>query len=880
MQLIIVRIVQASALLLAAALAACGRSLAAPLREVGRGYLVALALLIAVDLALLKPAVPHNIWHEQHAVSFVIQVEDGASEGLQNLHGPTYGTVMRAFHLLSGKRLSVFSINYAIAGVSVVLLFLLVYLLFDSGSLALLAASLLTFLPAHIRLSATECSFILVESMSLLTLLLFTLFLKGRRPRFFLAGLLSLLNLMHLRAEMMLLAPAMVFVYFLIMDEGPRWDFLRSAPIRAGLAAAALLTIPRVIEILHTADPRIKQIGPLALPHPVPVNDIFFDMGWTPPLYLVLFLVGFIGMAVRHRRAFLFFNAYWLCAVGFYWAHRTCIALKVRTGMADQFVLVVIAAYGTHALIRVLLGRSRILGLALAHGALAASLLGYWDVIQTLYTRQQEFLFLQEAGGKLPARSALVYLSGQDDPGVASSREYQKEALESAAARMGKKVLPMGIRRFLRTQDIVAMKPVYFYKGVACHVIPWAAGPGAAGSQVDASMMVDGENPACRLMEDSFLLKPVTTASITDRPHGWDRMTGDGKVIGLYQVLPRGRTEGRNRVIDGRGKQELLSLIREIDGVAGDPASTLAALDRLAGRLPRDAAVQVERAQAAARLGRREEALSALRRAEGLGPGEPDLRAVAGIYSRLKEPAKALAALDALARARPDSAALQVERAEFLAGLGRREEALSALRRAEGLGPGEPDLRAIGGIYKELKEPAKALAALERLARKRPDDGGVQVERALLSLDLGRKADAVDAFRRAEALKVGGDDLRRVAWGYQSLGRCPDSLRVWEALLRGPRPRSKDYSDKAVCEYLLGRKKEAVLDLNRAIKIDPAGLEAYVSLGAIYSNQGAAQKALEMYERGLAVPAGPAMERARQQLLDGRETARRKMASP
>jgi Tfp pilus assembly protein PilF len=87
---------------------------------------------------------------------------------------------------------------------------------------------------------------------------------------------------------------------------------------------------------------------------------------------------------------------------------------------------------------------------------------------------------------------------------------------------------------------------------------------------------------------------------------------------------------------------------------------------------------------------------------------------------------------------------------------------------------------------------------------------------------------------------------------------------------------AKDYSDKAVCEYLSKDPESAVSDLERAIKLSPDGLEAYLSLGAIYAGHGQNDKALQIYERALAIKPLPDMRLVRQQLVDAAAALRQK----
>ena len=73
---------------------------------------------------------------------------------------------------------------------------------------------------------------------------------------------------------------------------------------------------------------------------------------------------------------------------------------------------------------------------------------------------------------------------------------------------------------------------------------------------------------------------------------------------------------------------------------------------------------------------------------------------------------------------------------------------------------------------------------------------------------------------------------------------------------RGPRD-ARSMNDRGVCEYRAGFVKQAISSLRKAIALDPAHLESYLSLGAVYSFQGRRSDASSAYRAGLAAaPAG------------------------
>ncbi|MBI4676599.1 MAG: tetratricopeptide repeat protein [Elusimicrobia bacterium] len=172
----------------------------------------------------------------------------------------------------------------------------------------------------------------------------------------------------------------------------------------------------------------------------------------------------------------------------------------------------------------------------------------------------------------------------------------------------------------------------------------------------------------------------------------------------------------------------------------------------------------------------------------------------------------------------------------------------------------------------------RVLALVDALAEKRPSDADKLVGRAEFYVESGRKEDAIKTLKRAQALGLSPSGLRRAAWCYQSMDDCASALAIWKKLVAGRRSAAKDLSDKAVCEYRQGNAEVAVLDLKAALAMEPAGLEAYVSLAALYSMQGSYRLSLDVYEKGLAVKDAKGAASLREQLLEGRDLVRKRLS--
>ena len=177
-----------------------------------------------------------------------------------------------------------------------------------------------------------------------------------------------------------------------------------------------------------------------------------------------------------------------------------------------------------------------------------------------------------------------------------------------------------------------------------------------------------------------------------------------------------------------------------------------------------EAARLIARAEGEARKGAREAALKSLSRAEEAKPDDDGRRRMALLYRRLEEPARALSLVESLLEALPGDAELWLERAELEAAVKGKEAALASLARAGEAKPEGELGRRLALDYQNLGEHARAIAALDELIRRRPEEGTYYSDRGLCRY---LKGDAAGAIADLEAaIRLAPDFLP----AYLSLG--------------------------------------------------------------------------------------------------------------
>lgn len=132
----------------------------------------------------------------------------------------------------------------------------------------------------------------------------------------------------------------------------------------------------------------------------------------------------------------------------------------------------------------------------------------------------------------------------------------------------------------------------------------------------------------------------------------------------------------------------------------------------------------IEKARALVGRGEKSAARAVLAEAAASAPRGEQIRRIAGVYADLGDFKGALVVLSGLGASKDPDAL--VDRARYLAALGRAREALSDLDAASALGLDDSRGARAALVYQDLKEYRRAAALLEKAAAARPDDPGLR----------------------------------------------------------------------------------------------------------------------------------------------------------
>lgn len=185
---------------------------------------------------------------------------------------------------------------------------------------------------------------------------------------------------------------------------------------------------------------------------------------------------------------------------------------------------------------------------------------------------------------------------------------------------------------------------------------------------------------------------------------------------------------------------------------------------------------------------------------------------------------------------------------------GRNDQALTHLREAARLAPGNPlCLRALGHASLAAACAEEAADAFGRLAVLRPNLGEAHFGQGNALRDLGRVADAVQAYRRAVAADPKSPHARI------NLGILLQEAAAYDEAVSVLREAADLAPDSYAARYNLGyvlalqrRFDEAAEAYRTALKLDAESAAAHLNLGSVLQHQHKVDEAIGSYRRAIA----------------------------
>lgn len=190
-----------------------------------------------------------------------------------------------------------------------------------------------------------------------------------------------------------------------------------------------------------------------------------------------------------------------------------------------------------------------------------------------------------------------------------------------------------------------------------------------------------------------------------------------------------------------------------------------------------------------------------------------------------------------------------------LNGLGRIEDALHALRRAERLAPADNDIRFnIACLLQGLGRRDEAVFAYEAVLAADSRNPGALTNLGLLFLESGKPAQALPLLQRA--LGIDSSLLQaRINLGLtlQELRHHGEAAAVFREALATAPDRADLHFNLANALHADGRYEEAIVHGGRAVALEPGHAEAHYNLGNAWRELGDAGRAVARYRQALTL---------------------------
>jgi tetratricopeptide (TPR) repeat protein/serine/threonine protein kinase len=256
-------------------------------------------------------------------------------------------------------------------------------------------------------------------------------------------------------------------------------------------------------------------------------------------------------------------------------------------------------------------------------------------------------------------------------------------------------------------------------------------------------------------------------------------------------------------------------------------------------------------------LGRHDEAIEAFKQTVKINPNNTDAYCNLGTIDRdLGRRDEAIEAFKQMIRINPNDADAYCNLGTTYRDSGRHNEAIEAFKQTVRINPNNTDAYCnLGTIYRDLGLQDEAIETFKQMVRINPNDADAYAELGTAYSWLSRAEDAIDAYK--QALRITPNNIalyRKLASSYSMANRHEKVVETYKqivTIIQESDFQPWQYYDLGIAYYNLGRTEEAIVALNKAIRINPDLGFAYWLLGVIYKDIGDGERSKEAFEESI-----------------------------
>jgi 4-amino-4-deoxy-L-arabinose transferase-like glycosyltransferase len=344
---------------------------------------------------------------------------------------PGYHTFLSlALGVFGDSEAVAYNTNAVIGSISILLVFLLLFLTFKDSTFALISAFMLSFIPVHLKYSGTSSMEIFSFFCIVLSMVFLEIYFRARKPLTFILFLATLLYAVQTRPEnFLLLIP--VTLYILLKEEKRLKQFFKKEYL-IPLLLFLLLLIPLsqliyyATSIAHAVswdDPIPKKIGYIR-DNLIPNIFFFFDSSFNSPLFMLICILGAADLYLTDKKRLIYYSSFFLIFLLMYSSFpggNIDTYPSARYSLMLYIPLVVSLAAGINLILKNLHFNKSIL-IILIISAYLLTLLQTSDFIFSKYELDGEYEFILSMKDRLP--SDLYILSYSPSAIIAPLHKY------------------------------------------------------------------------------------------------------------------------------------------------------------------------------------------------------------------------------------------------------------------------------------------------------------------------------------------------------------------------------------------------------------------------------------------------------------------------
>jgi len=263
-------------------------------------------------------------------------------------------TLAFAFLLFGVKESVAFNLVVLLGSLSILLVFLISFLLSDNRTIALYSALLFALIPVHIMWSGTVAPDPVFVFYTLLTVFALLLMFKSEEFSVILFALSCLAFSVQIRAEGMILIP-LAAVFLLLLDRNLRKRFTDPRFLLSVLIF--ILIIPSSFHVYHASKTDTwgssgKKFSLEYGKQNIPTNAFFWVMGYKtiehPILFSLFALLGILSL-IKEKRVLLFLLVWFgtfFFLYAFFYAGSVLYGVDVRYSLSCYPPFIIAAGYG------------------------------------------------------------------------------------------------------------------------------------------------------------------------------------------------------------------------------------------------------------------------------------------------------------------------------------------------------------------------------------------------------------------------------------------------------------------------------------------------------------------------------------------------------